>query len=616
MCACLVLVLALRPAGVWAKGGVRGIEKEFRAAIRKASSAAVTCVPSEADEKKTGLGSSGVIVTRSGFVLSDGDVGVVTEGRGKEARTSYRAAIDVRVPDLGHGGFKTYRARVVRRVRAVDTTLLQIVDPPAGGFPDFLVPGSSADLQIGDFLFVTGNSWGAAREAPPATTAGVVASIRPLPPDDGGGRHEFVYTSAAVNPGVNGGPVVDVEGRLVGTVSSFLPPDPGEPFQFLGKVMPMDRIRAVYTDLPQAAEVFPPPVAQRQRAPVAAALETAYRTIARRTYRSVVSLDVEREKPLSVLSPGTGGIFPVPRYLGPVSGILVDGDGWIVTSLYNLTNIAELVFCGAGLPLWRAPPPDRVEAGLAAVKKVTVYLPTGGKAKARLVAHDSRLGIVLLKADLQAMKGTTAAPSDAPVGVPPGEFGEGRFALAIGNPFGAARNPDPFLTVGILSKPHADTLLRPWRGDWQTDVNTTDANCGGAVVDLKGRLLGMLHIWSPPLFGRNSGIAFLVPWYRIEASLESLKKGESPRRGWLGVRLEPGNEVVRIAGVEAGSPAAEAGLDVGDRVVAIDGLPVAAPRNLLEHLASRWEGETLVFTVQRGGKRLEMGIVLGARKTP
>jgi serine protease Do len=456
-----------------------------------------------------------------------------------------------------------------------------------------------------------GNSFGLANEAPPTLTAGVVSSLTYLQAGDAGGRLEFVYTSAAVNPGVNGGPLVDVEGRLVGTVSTYLAPLPAEPYQFLGKVVPADRLRAAYADLPESAEVFPPPETGRPRSPESAALELVLHTTARRAAAAVVSLEVERSQPLSSISPGRGGVVPTMRYAGPVSGLLVEEDGWILTSLYNLTNTATLV-----TPGWKPPAEAELEAGLRAIQKVTVHVEGGGRTEARLIAHDSRLGVALLKADLAALAGgdpeLTRAVKPLPV-APPETYVEGRLVLALGKPFGANRNPDPLLTFGILSKRHADSVQDPWRGQWQTDAGATDANVGGAVVDLHGRLLGMLQIWTPTRHGRNSGIGFVVTGDRIAASLPALKEGRSLERGFLGVVWAEGSDEAAIGQVSPDSPAAAAGLRPGDRIIGVDGASTPKVGDVVGRLLARWAGERVVLRIARGSEELDVEVELRAR---
>ncbi len=613
----LVFALAL-PAG--AKGSLADLEQEFKEAIQVATPATVTCVAWEAPERGANA-SSGVLVTESGYVLSDGDVGAVarvpdTPGGGPGGGAplvSYENEVEVRVPDLEQGGFTAYRAGVVRRVRGADTCLLKIENPPPGGFDAHLVPWTSRDVRVGDFGFAVGNSFGLSDEAPPALTAGIVAATTPLAGESGAGAIEFIYTSAAVNPGVNGGPAVDVEGRLVGTVSTWGRASPGEPYQFLGKIVPIDRIRAAYADLPEAAEVFPEPEpTTRVRAKSAAMFERVLRHVASGAAPAVVSLEVERATPLSVKSFGQRnhrrGVFDVVRWLGPVSGVLLDSDGWIVTSLYNLTNVMQLVE-----PLAPLPPDVQVETGLMAIKKVTAHFPDGRSLPAKVVAYDGRLGIALLKAETGDAAATTTTFQGALPPAPPEAFEAGRFVLAIGNPFGKNRELSPLLSFGILSKVHSENLPRAWRGQWQTDAGVTDTNCGGALVDLKGRLLGILHVWGPLMHGRNSGIGFVVPWPAIEEALPRLQKGESLRRGQLGVTGSDVAGGAHIDKVTPDSPAGHAGIRDGDTIVALDGRPVSSFAALVQLLAFRWEGEEIELRYVHGSDEKTVRVRLAPR---
>ena len=186
--------------------------------------------------------------------------------------------------------------------------------------------------------------------------------------------------------------------------------------------------------------------------------------------------------------------------------------------------------------------------------------------------------------------------------------------LALGDPFGAVRREDPLLTTGILSKQHAPDVAQPWRGQWQTDAGATDANCGGAVVDLRGRLVGMLQIWSPPKHGRNSGIGFVVPWPGIDEALPRLREGHSLRRGLLGIRFRDGATQALITTVEEGSAADAAGLRTGDVIVSVNGRDTPTPSHVGAHLGVRWEGDRVRLVVERDGDRVELEAVMGARE--
>jgi S1-C subfamily serine protease len=612
----LVLLVGL-PGGAEAKGSLSKVEDEFERAIGKITPATVVCLARGVDAWKIPGGSSGVIVSRKGLVLSDGDVGVWYDvEKGKKIKPSdLRRSddVEIRMPNLSGKGFKSYAARVLRRDRDSDTSLMRIENVP--GSLKYLKAGRSDDLQVGDFAFVMGNSFGLAAEVPPTLTAGVIASLVPATKEDRG-RWDAIYTSAAVNPGVNGGPLVDIAGRLVGTVSNAVRftsqtklDDPEMAYAYLGKVIPIDRLRALYGDMEEADEIFSSKKDTAREPTESAALATVFHGAAARAYDAVVSLEIKRKTPLSLVEPGgRGGSVKIPRFLGPVSGVLIAEEGWILTSLYNLANLATLIHGGR----WKAPDNAKVKAGLEGIESITVHLPGGRKAEAAVVSRHEGFGIALLKADLgeadaSPLRLLQPAPEDAYV--------PGRFVLALGNPFGAKRLDDPFLTVGILSKRHAETTPSPWAGQWQTDAGSTDANCGGAAIDVEGRLLGVMTIWSATQHGRNSGIGFIVPWTQIQPVLGEMKRGRTFQAPFMGVMwtlLESGLSTVLDQVVED-SPAAKAGLKKGDEIVAIDGEPVADPGDVRTRLRGRWSGDTLMLTVKRGAETLQLELVLGAR---
>jgi S1-C subfamily serine protease len=607
--AVLVLALCLLPcAAAGAGDDVEAVEREFKKAIENVTPATVVCIAKGADASQ--WGSSGVIVSKKGLVLTDGDAGLVQKRVKDRLENSHHTTdVEVRVPDA-KSGYKSYQAKCLRRDEKADSMLLRIENPPPAGFPKFPPMGTSDGLEVGDLVFAVGNAFNLSAEGMPSVTSGVVSALLPLPAGDARGRYDFLYSSAAVNFGVNGGPLVDIEGRLVGTVSTVMPPD--SPFQFLGKVVPIDMLRAVYGDLPEAAELFPPAKPTKARSTQAAALELAYHAAAMKAYPWVASLVVTRGTPLSVETPNPQ--LPLGRYVGPSSAVVVDGSGLVVTSLYNLTNTVTLTYPPWTWPSPPPPPTATVEKGLADVTAITVCLPDGRNLPAKILGHDPRLGVALLQAELPPS--TPGAPSYAlpvPTTAPSDTAQEGRFVLALGNPFGETRCPSPLLTVGILSKRHGPDSNGPWRNQWQTDAGGTDGNCGGALVDLEGRVLGILQIWAPLSHGRNSGIAFVTPWEDVKRALPDMQAGKVPRRGMMGIKFKPDSFAADVESVEAGSGAARAGILPGDEIVKINGKSVGFRRLLQDALAYRWEGETIHVSVARSGKVLELDVVLGPR---
>jgi len=607
--AALTLAALALPARAQAadSGAAALVEKEFSAAIRALSPATVFCLARE--DRGPSPGSSGVLVTKTGYVLSDGDAGAYfkpVKGPGGKPvpEKVYADEVEIRIPDLKKGTYGVYLAKIVRRVAAIDSTLLKITSPPPGGFP-FVSPSTADRLDVGAYTFAMGMAFGRNDQGTGTLTAGIVSSLVPAAEADGIGRWLELYTSAAVNPGVNGGPLVDADGALVGIISSWGSPEPDNPFQFLGKAFPIDRIRKAYLDLPDAATVFPDPKTLPVRSKQTELLERAFGLAARKAGASVVSLEIARSEPFlmrvpQVQDPKQG----LKRYAGPVSGVLVSTDGLIVSSLYSFANTEPLV--------WPGFPNDIVDT-FAKITGVTAHFPDGSSLPARIVAHDQRVGLVCLKVEAPATSGWV--PIEA---APPESATVGRLVLLVGNPFGAKRNPNPLLTVGMYSRLHAADDEKAFRGDFQTDAGMTDGNVGGALVDVRGRVLGLATLWDPAATGRNSGIGFGIPWARVLAVLPDLQAGRSVKfgSGFLGVTWSQvdGGGGVRIDSLQPGAPAEKAGLKVGDVVVGIDDRPISRMFQAQEGIRTREVGDKVKIVVLRGQiTRLEFTIELGKR---
>lgn len=600
---------AREPRAAADSGGAAGlVEKEFFAAIKSVTPAAVYCVGKGGPSP----GSSGVIISRDGYVLSDGDAGVIFRPK-KDASGQvvgervYPDELEVRIPDLKRGTYAVLPARVVRRLKDLDSTLLKIdkAKVPSSGLP-FVVPGTSASLEVGQFTFAMGTPFGQGDGGTAALTAGIVAALAQAPEGQPGGRIQEIETTAAINPGVNGGPLVDVDGNLVGIISTWGEATPVNPFQFLGKAYPIDRIRAAYKDLPNFASIFPDPKTLAPRSKNAALLEHAILLAARRAQPAVVSLEIVRSEPFRMRVPQP---LPKPeeglaRYAGPVSGVSVSKDGFIVSSLYNFASTMPIAYFGFR---------NDIEETLGKITSVTAHYADGTSAPAKLVAHDQRLGLVCLKAERPAGQDApvleTASSTDA--------LRVGRLLVAVGNPFGATRNPSPLVTVGMLSRLHPEDDEKAWRGDLQTDAGMTDGNCGGALVDIHGRLVALATIWDPAGQGRESGIGFGVPWSKVEAALPSLEQGKSVvyGGGFLGIGWAPDGPggAIRITQVAPDGPAGKAGVQVGDVIVSIDGKPVAKLLEAMDAVRTRRPGEKLAFVFLRGVAKVELTIELGRR---
>ncbi|MCB9829029.1 MAG: serine protease [Planctomycetes bacterium] len=606
----LVTHPAARPA---AAGPLDMLEGDFEKAISRITPATVECKPYGIPPEQVLGGSSGVIVSRKGYIFSDGDVGSYRKGKqGEKPEVAWSDDVEVRVPDLKGKGFRAYRATVIHRNRKVDTSLLRVEDARSGDFGSPLLPGRSDDLRVGDFAFAAGNAFDMGSEAPPTLTAGVVASLTRMSGTSASGRYAAFHVSAAVNPGMNGGPVCDAEGRLVGTISSYV--GPVDPHQYLGKVVPIDILRAEYGGMPEGKEIFPEREGKGVRTRNAARMELVFHVLARRAAaKGLVSIEVTRAEGATLdrkEHAGGGKLAQVPGWSSSVSGTLLPDRRHVVTCLYNLVNIAEVMDPGVEKIL---PETARLEAGWASISSLAVVLPDGAVAPAKLVGRSERDNLAVLELEQEAAAELVVADP-----APESELVAGRFVVAVGCPFGSSRGPDPLLTIGLVSKRHDWGSTDPWAGYFQTDAGATDGNAGGLAVDLKGRWIGMLTVWSPIRHGRNSGIGFILPAARVLDATQAVLAGRKPP--FLGVSwaYDAERKGMVVSEVVADGPAAKAEIKQDDVIARVAGQDVTSQEVAFGAVRTRWSGDVLEVGVLRGKNSapLPFAITLGERPAP
>jgi Do/DeqQ family serine protease len=196
----------------------------------------------------------------------------------------------------------------------------------------------------------------------------------------------------------------------------------------------------------------------------------------------------------------------------------------------------------------------------------------------------------------------------------------GDLVLAIGNPFGIGQT----VTSGIIS---ALARTEIGRSDAQvfiqTDAAINPGNSGGALVDMAGRVVGInTAIYSRS--GGSHGVGFAIPSNMVKLIVDSAVAGHKLERPWLGAKLDGLTRDVaealglpRVSGalvvrLYAKSPAAEAGLETGDVIVAVDRYEVADARAVNYRLTTRGIGNTAQLDVVRKGHRLAIDVALRA----
>lgn len=286
---------------------------------------------------------------------------------------------------------------------------------------------------------------------------------------------------------------------------------------------------------------------------------------------------VEVAAPAVVQIETFGGLEQVGAELiteGPTTGLIVGADGWVISSLFS----------------FRSQPAS-----------ILVSLPDGKRAAAKIVARDFSRELTLLKVDeVQGLPLPTVCPKS--------EVTVGQWAVALGKTFDKNSVSQ---SVGIIS-----ALGRAYSKAVQCDAKISPVNYGGPLIDLQGRVIGVLAPVSPGTFLEgdssqlyDSGIGFAIPIQDILDRLPRMQTGENIHVGKLGIVAADQNELagpVKIAGTTPGSPAAKAGVKANDRLLEVAGQPIQILAHLRHALGPLDAGQNVRLAVSRGGERLEL----------
>ncbi len=288
---------------------------------------------------------------------------------------------------------------------------------------------------------------------------------------------------------------------------------------------------------------------------------------------------------------GQGGGQPQTRQAQSLgSGFIISPDGYIVTNNHVVSAGAEG----------------------ATVDSITVTLTNREEYPARLIGRDPATDIAVLKID----------PKKS---LPFVKFGDstkarvGDWVVAIGNPFALSGT----VTAGIISALHRGT-----GGTYdkfiQTDASINQGNSGGPMFDMQGNVIGInSQILSPS--GGNVGIGFAIPSEQAAPIVETLRKGQAVKRGYLGIQITPLGEDMAdslglaknrgefVQGVEPGKGAEKAGIKAGDVIVSVAGQEVTPDQNLSSIVASQPIGSRVPIVLLRNGQRQTVTAVVGER---
>lgn len=284
--------------------------------------------------------------------------------------------------------------------------------------------------------------------------------------------------------------------------------------------------------------------------------------------------------------PGNQGFrFEMPREMprqGSGSGVVIDREGLIMTNHHVVDG--------------------------AKASEITVRLADGREFTPTEVWKDPKTDVAIIKVPASDLPAAELGDSD--------QVAVGDWVLALGQPFGLESS----VTAGIISATHRGVGIAARESFLQTDAAINPGNSGGPLVNLDGHVIGINTAISSRS-GGNDGVGFAIPINMANWVGKQLAEGGVVRRAFLGVGIQPmtasmaqefrvkPHEGVVVTEVREGTPAAKAGLQVGDVITKCASRQVNSPQELQVLVESSTVGKEVPLTVVRDGKTMEIQFV-------
>ncbi|HEX7335631.1 MAG TPA: trypsin-like peptidase domain-containing protein [Gemmatimonadales bacterium] len=313
---------------------------------------------------------------------------------------------------------------------------------------------------------------------------------------------------------------------------------------------------------------------------------------------AVVQIRVTAYGPVTGTATTAGAMLGTQRSVG--SGVILSPDGYIVTNAHVIEGGRRFLVI---LP----------RPAVAGVPARSALAPVSQEVPATLVGTDSETDLAVLKVELTDLPYARLGDSDS--------LAPGQVVLAMGSPRGLASS----VTMGVIS-----AVSRQLRDEdrmiyIQTDTPINPGNSGGPLVSSDGAVIGInTLIYSQS--GGSEGIGFAAPANIVRFVFDQIRTNQRVRRGEIGVfaqtitpALAGGLRLAREWGVVLGdvypnSPAARAGLRIGDVILSVDGKPMENGRQFDVTLYQRRLDRPVALEVGRGLQRMTIRVPLVERR--
>jgi 2-alkenal reductase len=257
---------------------------------------------------------------------------------------------------------------------------------------------------------------------------------------------------------------------------------------------------------------------------------------------------------------------------GSGSGFFVSPDGYLVTNNHVIEN----------------------------AQRLSVIYADGGTAPATFVGAAPRFDLAVLKVDGPVP--AVAAWGDS------AEIPLGTSVIAIGSALGRYQNS---VTAGVLSGFNRD--LGGLNGLLQTDAAINQGNSGGPLINLGGEVIGINTLVFRGGFLQTEGLGFAIPSNLAQTVVHQLIESGEISSPFLGVQYQALNQGILLQDILLDTPASQAGFQVGDIIVSINGQTVDNRHPLITLLLQHSIGDTVTVELLRGDETVETTLTLGER---